>query len=107
MVRDILENNNENEQPTNNKVEDKKKDEPKIRMGRIGNKKKDEKKDAQVANNNPTNAQAERIEVTVESIEDVEALRKAIQNLCQYTNPLGRLMEQFLEDVPNLEKEYD
>lgn len=106
MVRDILENQEENENKGHDETKDDKpkKEENKIRMGRIGTKKKEEKQGG-VVNNPNNNAVAERVEITVESIEDVEALRKAIQNLCQYTNPLGRLMEQFVEDVPNLEKE--
>lgn len=109
MVRDILENQGEGEEQHQAAVttSDKpKKEENKIRMGRIGTKKKEEKNQGGAGMNN--NAVAEQhTTITVESIEDVEALRKAIQNLCQYTNPLGRLMEQFVEDVPNLEKEYD
>jgi len=106
MVRDILENQEENENKGHAETKDDKpkKEENKIRMGRIGTKKKEEKQGG-AGNNTNNNAVAERVEITVESIEDVEALRKAIQNLCQYTNPLGRLMEQFVEDVPNLEKE--
>mmetsp|Transcript_33637 Transcript_33637/g.28426 ORF Transcript_33637/g.28426 Transcript_33637/m.28426 type:complete len:102 (+) Transcript_33637:718-1023(+) len=101
MVRDILDKQEE-EKPVDDGLK-LKEEAPKIKMGRIGNKKKDDK--GQVGTNNASNQQQDRVEIAVESIEDVEALRKAIQNLCQYTNPLGRLMEQFLEDVPNLEKE--
>lgn len=55
MVRDILENKNDDEgEPQNNKAEEKKKDEPKIRMGRIGNKKKDEVKTNQGSTSNNT-----------------------------------------------------
>lgn len=91
MVRDILENQEEGEeqhQAANATSDKPKKEENKIRMGRIGTKKKEEKNQGGAGMNN--NAVAEQhTQITVESIEDVEALRKAIQNLCQYTNPLG------------------
>lgn len=80
MVRDILENQGEEENKGQGVKDDKpKKEENKIRMGRIGTKKKEEKQGGAAQHSQPQ----ERVEITVESIEDVEALRKAIQNLCQ------------------------
>lgn len=82
MVRDILENQGEEENKGHAAKEDKpKKEENKIRMGRIGTKKKEEKQGGAASQN--TNSAQEQVAITVESIEDVEALRKAIQNLCQ------------------------
>lgn len=99
LVREIMDQ--QKEQPIEKK-EETQDNKTKIRMGRIGNKKK-ENTSSNV--NNPSNHVEENIKVN--TIEDIEALRKAVQNLCQYANPLGRLMEQFVEDIPNMEKEFD
>lgn len=73
-------------------------------MGRIG-KKKENTPTTTAGPNNNTNSEV--VTIKVESIEDVEALRKAVQNVCQYANPLGRLMEQFVDDVSNMDKEFE
>jgi len=101
LVREIMDKNEE---------EKEKREEPKdadgkakIRMGRIGKK----KETPQQQTNQGGNDNATYIQIKVESIEDVEALRKAVQNVCQYANPLGRLMEQFVDDVGNMDKEFE
>lgn len=82
LVREIMDNN---EKQAESKPEQKEQPEPKtkIRMGRIGTKKK-ETSQSNTSNANQSNPHQEAtINVKVESIEDVEALRKAVQNLCQ------------------------
>lgn len=78
LVRDIIDNNEQEQNIDVLKTDADNKN--KIRMGRIGKKK--EVQQTLISHSNNTVAVTEA-PIKVESIEDVEALRKAVQNVCQ------------------------
>lgn len=88
---------------------------PKIKMGRLGKRGKKEapgKKDDSsaatkaaplakmptAAGSGPTGGFTEK---------DIEFMKKAIQVLCQSTNPLGRSIEFVSDDLDSMNKEYE
>ena len=90
---------------------------PKIKMGRIGKKKATKGgKDAGSAGAGSDNftkklTQAAAIEKSNGgsgfSEQDVEFMKKAIQVLCQSTNPLGKSIDYVTDDVDSMSKEFD
>ena len=41
------------------------------------------------------------------NLEDLENVKKSIQNLCQSTNPLGKSMEFVSDDIESMKKEFE
>lgn len=79
LVREVMEKNEAKTGQTQQQAQEEEK-KSNIRFGNIGKKKKGQ---AQPQKNAPNAPQEEVIQIKVESIEDVEALCKAVQNLCQ------------------------
>lgn len=90
---------------------------PKIKMGRIGKKKK-----PTGSKENPASAAAsENYSKKMTSLgaaqssggaggfndNDIEFMKKAIQVLCQSTNPLGKSIDYVTDDVDSMSKEYE
>lgn len=75
LVRDII---NEEEGNRHDRDIEDKDSKPKIKLGRIGGKQKSkvEKKEINSINNEVSN-------IKIENIENIDSLRKAIQNICQ------------------------
>lgn len=89
---------------------------PKIKMGRIGKKKKKGAKDRDEqggAQDNYTK-QIKGLQAVQASQPgggfseaDVEFMKKAIQVLCQSTNPLGKSIDYVTDDIDSMQKEFE
>ena len=92
---------------------------PKIKMGRIGKKKKQrptaQKADGGASANDPY-APKDRSSAVEEddtrgnesfSPEDIDFMRQAIQILCRSTNPLGKSIDFVTDDVDSMSKEFE
>ncbi len=92
---------------------------PKIKMGRIGKKKK-QRPAGQKAEGGATSGDAfgskDRQAVAEEldtrgneafTPEDIEFMRQAIQILCRSTNPLGKSIDFVTDDVDSMSKEFE
>lgn len=89
---------------------------PKIKMGRIGKKKKPtgQKESAQTASTSENYSKKMSSLAAAQSSgaggfneNDIEFLKKAIQVLCQSTNPLGKSIDYVTDDVDSMSKEYE
>lgn len=91
---------------------------PKIKMGRIGKKKKTTKArdggrdGGAAADNGFSKAKAAPDEMDDRGNEgftegDIEFMRQAIQILCRSTNPLGKSIDFVTDDVDSMSKEYE
>ena len=89
---------------------------PKIKMGKIGKKKSTKTPAAQgtagAASENYTKKIAAPLEKSkgeggAFSENDIEFMKKAIQILCQSTNPLGKSIDYVTDDVDSMSKEYE
>ena len=90
---------------------------PKIKMGRIGGKKK-KKTDGGAAGGGAGDAYTKKLggmgasemdsrpSGTLNET-DIEFMKKAIQILCQSTNPLGKSIDFVTDDVDSMSKEYE
>merc|ERR1712086_536948 len=91
---------------------------PKIKMGKIGGKKKKKGKGNKAES--PRNDGAKESGVSRPAKvssgfsgghgfteQDVEFMKKAIQMLCQSTNPLGKSIDFVTDDVDSMSKEYE
>uniref|UniRef100_A0A7S3JDP4 TRAF3-interacting protein 1 n=1 Tax=Euplotes harpa TaxID=151035 RepID=A0A7S3JDP4_9SPIT len=81
-----------------------------IRMGKIGRRGK--KKAGGVERSEPQKKVLQQPDLPQRSFggygeEDIEFMRKAIQSLCQSTNPLGKSIDFVTEDIDSMIKEYD
>lgn len=88
---------------------------PKIKMGRIGKKKKPQ------AAKGDSSAQGENYAKQMKGLHsvqssnpdggfnenDIEFMKKAIQVLCQSTNPLGKSIDYVTDDVDSMSKEFE
>jgi len=94
---------------------------PKIKMGRIG-KKKRTKEGAAAGSSNTTAAGAKSgadpafAKVNIDddrgntegfTEQDIEFMRQAIQILCRSTNPLGKSIDFVTDDVDSMSKEFE
>lgn len=83
-----------------------------IKMGKIGNR-RGRKKAGGVERSEPqkkalvTANEPPKRSYGGYSDEDIEHMRKAIQSLCQSTNPLGKSIDFVTEDIDSMIKEYD
>lgn len=92
---------------------------PKIKMGRIGKKKRanrPEQKAAGGAGAADTGFGGQKASSMIEddtrgneafTEEDIEFMRQAIQILCRSTNPLGKSIDFVTDDVDSMSKEYE
>jgi len=92
---------------------------PKIKMNKIGGKKAAPKAGAPATKAAPTTAAAKaepqqwskaadkNLSVAGFSEQDIEFMKKAIQVLCQSTNPLGKSIDFVSDDIDSMNKEYD
>jgi len=91
---------------------------PKIKMGKIGGKKKKKGKggkDSQSPRGGAADAAVSRPSKQSSGFsggqgfteQDVEFMKKAIQMLCQSTNPLGKSIDFVTDDVDSMSKEYE
>jgi len=93
---------------------------PKIKMGRIGKKKKTrpggQKTDgaaggaSEAYNAKDRQAVAEELDTRGNEAftpEDIEFMRQAIQILCRSTNPLGKSIDFVTDDVDSMSKEFE
>ena len=84
-------------------------------MGRIGKKGKKKAGATAVAENKETFTKKTVLGVASEEIRpsggfnenDIEFMKKAIQILCQSTNPLGKSIDFVTDDVDSMSKEYE
>ncbi len=88
---------------------------PKIKMGRIGKKKKPtgQKESAQTTSASENYSKKNQSSAAAQSSgggfneNDIEFMKKAIQVLCQSTNPLGKSIDYVTDDVDSMSKEYE
>jgi len=90
---------------------------PKIKMGRIGKKKKGKKgaaADQSSTGGDNYTKQIKGLQAVKDSNpgggfgdKDIEFMKKAIQILCQSTNPLGKSIDYVADDVDSMSKEYE
>lgn len=89
---------------------------PKIKMGRIGKKKKKQSvnKDADQGASDAYSKQMKGLQAVQASNpgggfgeQDIEFMKKAIQVLCQSTNPLGKSIDYVTDDVDSMSKEFE
>lgn len=90
---------------------------PKIKMGKIGGKKKKKKggKDEPASKGGDMDSGMSRPSKVSSGFsggqgfteQDVEFMKKAIQVLCQSTNPLGKSIDFVTDDVDSMSKEYE
>jgi hypothetical protein len=83
---------------------------PKIKMNRIGKKKKGAAASSTAAKK--TTGRADEPATFSPSAgsfkeEDIEFMKKAIQVLCQSTNPLGKSIDFVTDDIESMNKEYE
>lgn len=83
---------------------------PKIKMNRIGKKKKGAAASSTAAKK--TAGRAEEPASFAPPVggfkeEDIEFMKKAIQVLCQSTNPLGKSIDFVTDDIESMNKEYE
>lgn len=87
---------------------------PKIKMNRIGRKAKKggEEKTSKPGPSgakeaNPMKAYGDKVPSGGFSEQDIEFMKKAIQVLCQSTNPLGKSIDFVTDDIDSMNKEYE
>ena len=87
---------------------------PKIKMGKIGNKKKPTGASAAAANSSENYTKKINQAAALDrpsgggfNENDIEFMKKAIQVLCQSTNPLGKSIDYVTDDVDSMSKEYE
>ena len=90
---------------------------PKIKMGKIGKKKSSKTSAAQGSAGAASENYTKKISAPVEKSSggqggafnenDIEFMKKAIQILCQSTNPLGKSIDYVTDDVDSMSKEYE
>lgn len=90
---------------------------PKIKMGRIGKGKKGKKRPDAASGGGAGESYTKQLRTTPGDMEsrpagplnenDVEFMKKAIQILCQSTNPLGKSIDFVTDDVDSMSKEYE
>lgn len=105
-ARRLMKQDEEEEAPAQN-------DGPKIKMNRIG-KRGAKKPSAQETAAPGKKPQADVMKVTEKhssgggfSEKDIEFMKKAIQVLCQSTNPLGKSIDFVTDDIDSMSKEFD
>ena len=91
---------------------------PKIKMGRIGGKKGKKRSDKDAAGGGAGSAYTKKLggmgagdmdsrPTGTLNENDIEFMKKAIQILCQSTNPLGKSIDFVTDDVDSMSKEYE
>lgn len=90
---------------------------PKIKMGKIGKKKSSKTSAAQGSAAAASENYTKKISAPIEKSgggqggafneNDIEFMKKAIQILCQSTNPLGKSIDYVTDDVESMSKEYE
>ncbi len=83
---------------------------PKIKMGKIGQRKKKGGNQQEQAYKKQMGAEGHMPKASSGpgfSENDIEFMKKAIQILCQSTNPLGKSIDFVTDDIDSMSKEYD
>jgi len=88
---------------------------PKIKMNRIGRKAKKGGADEKASKPGPSGAKeapsmkpfGDKVPSGGFSEQDIEFMKKAIQVLCQSTNPLGKSIDFVTDDIDSMNKEFE
>ena len=82
---------------------------PKIKMNRIGKKKKGAAATSTATKKTTGRDEPESFAPSAGGFkeEDIEFMKKAIQVLCQSTNPLGKSIDFVTDDIESMNKEYE
>merc|ERR1712195_104542 len=82
---------------------------PKIKMNRIGKKKKGAAATSTATKKATGRDEPESFAPSAGGFkeEDIEFMKKAIQVLCQSTNPLGKSIDFVTDDIESMNKEYE